>query len=306
MAISYDYYKIFYYVASYHSINKAAAILQNSQPNISRSIAALESQLGCRLFNRSSKGVELTDAGNELFVHVEAAYRHLKNAEELILSTTDLTGGIIKIGISNGITRGVIHELFNPVIRTFHNMYPDVKMEILHKSSPLLTSYMDDDLIDIAFVTIENIDKMNLKKSNCEIIHSYNDIAIAGTEFTGLSHAKVSLDELNDYPMIGLGEETETFNFYKRVFLDKRIEYRPSVITITTDQILSYCIDNLGVGFIHPRDAQVALENKQIFRVDLIEDLPVRRIVMIKNDKGKRVSVIFEQMLKEHMQKRRF
>lgn len=35
MSVSYEYYKIFYYVAKYRSFNKAAAVLSNSQPNIS-------------------------------------------------------------------------------------------------------------------------------------------------------------------------------------------------------------------------------------------------------------------------------
>lgn len=45
MSVSYDYYRLFYYVATYRSFNKAAAVLMANQPNISRSIANLESQL---------------------------------------------------------------------------------------------------------------------------------------------------------------------------------------------------------------------------------------------------------------------
>ena len=91
MSISYDYYKIFYYVATYRSFNKAAAVLSNSQPNISRSISILESQLGCKLFNRSQKGVTLTVAGEELFIQVEAAFKHLSAGEDRVLSIAKMT-----------------------------------------------------------------------------------------------------------------------------------------------------------------------------------------------------------------------
>ena len=44
MEITYDYYRIFYYVAKYKSFSKAATILMGSQPNISRFMSNLESQ----------------------------------------------------------------------------------------------------------------------------------------------------------------------------------------------------------------------------------------------------------------------
>ena len=43
--ITYDYYRIFYFVAQYHSFTKAAEILKNNQPNITRCMNNLESCL---------------------------------------------------------------------------------------------------------------------------------------------------------------------------------------------------------------------------------------------------------------------
>ena len=44
-----DYYRIFYYVAKYKSFSKAAQILHNNQPNISRTMNNIESEFGCKL-----------------------------------------------------------------------------------------------------------------------------------------------------------------------------------------------------------------------------------------------------------------
>ena len=59
MYISYDYYRVFYYVAKYGSITQAAKILLNSQPNLTRTIKTLESELGFPLFERHSRGTNL-------------------------------------------------------------------------------------------------------------------------------------------------------------------------------------------------------------------------------------------------------
>lgn len=55
MYISFDYYRAFYYVAKYGSISQAAEALMNNQPNVSRTIKNLESELNCTLFVRSRR-----------------------------------------------------------------------------------------------------------------------------------------------------------------------------------------------------------------------------------------------------------
>ena len=50
MYISYDYYRVFYYVAKYGNITQAAKLILNSQPNLTRTIKNLEAELGCALF----------------------------------------------------------------------------------------------------------------------------------------------------------------------------------------------------------------------------------------------------------------
>ena len=84
MDINFEYYKIFYYVAKYGNITKAAAALGSNQPNVTRIMKLLEAQLNCRLFVREPRGISLTEEGELLYSHVEIAYRHLINAQEEI------------------------------------------------------------------------------------------------------------------------------------------------------------------------------------------------------------------------------
>lgn len=63
MDISFEYYKIFYYVAKYENITKAAMVLKSSQPNVTRIIHILEDQLDCRLFLREPRGTEADRRG---------------------------------------------------------------------------------------------------------------------------------------------------------------------------------------------------------------------------------------------------
>lgn len=69
MEVTYDYYRIFYYAAKYKSFSQAATILMSNQPNVTRAIHNLESQLGCRLFIRSNRGQSLHRRENG-FIHM--------------------------------------------------------------------------------------------------------------------------------------------------------------------------------------------------------------------------------------------
>ena len=67
MNINFEYYKIFYYVAKYGSLTKAARVLGNSQPNITRAMNCLENEIHCTLFIRTNRGVRLTPEGERLY-----------------------------------------------------------------------------------------------------------------------------------------------------------------------------------------------------------------------------------------------
>ena len=81
MAVNYDYYRIFYYVAKYRSFTRAAEILMSSQPNITRTMNNLENELSCKLFLRTNRGVTLTPEGEKLFSHVKIAHEQLQTGE---------------------------------------------------------------------------------------------------------------------------------------------------------------------------------------------------------------------------------
>ena len=72
MELNWELCRIFYQVARCRNFSRAAAMLFTSQPAVSRSMAALERELGCRLFIRNRRGVELTPEGRMFYAHVEA------------------------------------------------------------------------------------------------------------------------------------------------------------------------------------------------------------------------------------------
>lgn len=115
MNINYDYYRIFYFVAKYGNISQAAKLLLNNQPNLTRTIKNLESELGCPLFSRTNRGMRLTPEGQKLYEHIKVAIEHIEAGEEEITESKNLQTGTVFVAASEVALRC----LLLPVLKNF-------------------------------------------------------------------------------------------------------------------------------------------------------------------------------------------
>ena len=144
--ITYDYYRIFYFVAQYHSFTKAAEILKNNQPNITRCMNNLESELGCKLFIRSHQGVTLTAEGEKVYERVAVAYEQLRTVEEELALERSLESGLITIGASETALRLMLLSR----LEHFHTRYPHVRLRISNHSTPQAIQALENGLVETA------------------------------------------------------------------------------------------------------------------------------------------------------------
>ena len=147
--ITYDYYRIFYFVARYKSFTKAAKMLGNNQPNITRCMNILEQELKCTLFLRSNRGISLTPEGKKLYEHVAIAYEQLQIGEEEIRQNGELENGLVSIGASENALRLVLLSR----LEKFHEQYPHVRLRISNHSTPQAIQALTSDIVDFAAVT---------------------------------------------------------------------------------------------------------------------------------------------------------
>src|SRR5215510_12658880 len=80
------------------SMNKAAALLNMTQPAVSRSIGDLERTLGVPLLDRNPRGIEPTDFGRALLDGGAAVFDDLRQALESIQFLDDPTAGNVRLG----------------------------------------------------------------------------------------------------------------------------------------------------------------------------------------------------------------
>lgn len=271
MYISYDYYRVFYYVAKYGNITQAAKLMLNSQPNLTRTIKNLEAELGCALFSRSNQGMKLTPEGKRLYEHIKIAYEHIEMGEAEITDSRSLRSGSVYVAASEVALRC----LLLPVLKKYRLRYPGIHIRISNHSTPQAIAALKGGTADIAVVTTPTVRSASLAE---RIIRPVNEVAVCSPYFSSLTGRQVSLSQLTNYPLISLGEDTKSFEFYSGFFSSHGLTYRPDIEAFTADQILPMVAADLGVGFV----PEEFLQNEDVNIIDLKERIPERNIVLIK------------------------
>ena len=96
MNTNFEHYRIFYYVAKYGNLTKAATVLHTSQPSVTRTIHNLEKNLNCRLFERSKVGMKLTPEGEVFYEYIAAGCAQFFKAESNLSDMLSLENGTIR------------------------------------------------------------------------------------------------------------------------------------------------------------------------------------------------------------------
>ena len=274
--IPYDYYKIFYYVAQYKSFTKAARVLNNNQPNVTRCMNNLEQELKCTLFLRSNKGIVLTPEGRQLYEHVSIACEQLAVGEAEIRQNGELENGLVTIGASENALRLILLEK----LEAFRQVYPHVRLRLFNHSTPQAVQALKNYTADFAVVTSPVSIHKPLQKTT---LLKYHDVLICGSKYKELALRPRSLKDLMNIPMVSLGENTGTRELYMNYFMEQHLNFQPDIEAATTDQVLPMIVHNLGIGFYPESLAEEVIRNGKICSIPLLEPLPEREVCLITN-----------------------
>lgn len=275
MHINLESYRIFYYVAQYRSFTKAAEVLYSNQPNVTRAIKQLEQALGCSLFFRSCRSVQLTPEGQELFTYIAPPMQQIRNGEESVLLHSTMQSGTVSIGVSEI----ALHHILLPVLEQFRREYPGIRLRVLNSNSQQAASALKDNLVDLALLTLPVEQPERFARTD---IAYFREVPVCGKQYTAAISGDLPLEELTRFPLISLCQGSSTHRFYSEWFRSLGLTFSPDIEAATSDQILPMVQANLGIGFVPERTAQKAASNDAVTLLSLLTPVPERTISLLK------------------------
>ncbi|MDD4503434.1 MAG: LysR family transcriptional regulator [Clostridiaceae bacterium] len=272
MDINFELYKVFYYVAKSLSFSEASEELFITQSAVSQSIKLLEEKLKCKLFFRNTKRVKLTREGTILYGHIEQAFNYIKSGERTLEEMNSLGQGEIRIGASDTICKYYLM----PYIKSFNHTYPNIKIHLTNRTSPKCIELLKKGSVDLSVINIP--EKCSYSKILVKNTKSIKDVFIANDNFKELKGRKVSLKELENYPLIVLEKNSTTREFFDNLMEKHNVSIKPEIELGSVDILVEMAKIGLGIAFVPDECVNQQLTKGDIFVLDIKEGVPNRNL----------------------------
>lgn len=131
-------------IAESGSVTAASIAMGTAQATLSRQLASLEKHLGCRLLNRSTRAISLTQDGEIYLQHALRMLELNEAAEAALQEGGGKLRGRLRVACSNGFGR----RLLIPLLSDWHKQHPHLAMELVLSDR---LSQLIEDRVDVAF-----------------------------------------------------------------------------------------------------------------------------------------------------------
>jgi len=185
------------------SFSNVAKEMNSTQPTISKNIAELESWLGAKLLNRSTRSLRLTETGTDYYERCVAILQDVEEAEQVVGQLQTLPKGLVRV--STVVAFGRLHIV--PRLKDFFRQYPDINVDI--RLNDRLVDLVEEG-VDVAFRMGTLADSTLIAKKLC----ASPIVTVASPEYlknNGIPHHPRDLREHNyvTYSDAGARRETE-------------------------------------------------------------------------------------------------
>lgn len=206
--------RYFLTVAKEQSFTRAAEQLNITQPTLSRQLAALEEELGAKLFNRGGHSITLTNEG----VLLKRRALEIVDLEDKILSEFKGNQESVEGKITIGCGECMAVEVLAKICKSYREKYPLVQFALHTGTADTILEMMSKGLVDIGLflepVSTEGLDYVRIEGSDCWVVTMKVDDPLAAKEV-------ITKRELKNLPLI-LPERTniqsELANWFGRDF----------------------------------------------------------------------------------------
>ncbi|MBQ4403583.1 MAG: LysR family transcriptional regulator [Selenomonadaceae bacterium] len=248
--------RAFFAIVEEGNISHAAQRLGIAQPALSRQMKHLEENLHVKLFERGSRRIRLTEAGQVLYSRVESILGMVDGTVREITEIGSGTKGTVRIGTIT--TSGAM--ILPDLIAEFRKIYPDVVFEIWEAEGARILELLDSRLIEVAITRtqVDNLAYELLVLPNEPLVMVMNSQNVCGKD-----DKTIKLEELKNQPLIIPLRWKSNF-----IAACKRLDFDPQIICVSDSivQDLLMVKMNLGAAMIPVSSKRLLTDGNLVYK----------------------------------------
>ena len=238
-------------VARHRHFTRAAAELHIGQPAVSQHVRRLEAELGVRLLSRTTRSVELTEAGALLLDRVERALAELDAGLDELAELRGLVRGRLTIGAMQWLEP---YDLA-AALATFHELHPAIDIRVVEEVAQAMLGAVLADRLDLAFVPIEEGLPSGL---SAELLFEDELVLVVAHDHPLAGRSFVRMTTLRDEPFVFLREGTGLRRLVELAARDAGFEPLARFETNELSRVLALVARGLGVSAVSRAVAEAA------------------------------------------------
>ena len=254
--------KYFVEVVKWKSFSKAGEMLHITQPTISKMIKSLEDEMGVTLLDRSTKRVELTDAGEIVFRNALNLVKSIESLESELEDTLQMEKGHIRMGLPPMIGNNLIPK----ILAGYHKLHPQVIVQIMEDGARKVEQAVSDGDLDLGMVVLP----VNETVFETLPVIEEHLVLIVYPEHRLAERQEVALEELKDEIFIFYPENFTLHFHIKEACAKAGFQLNVLYESSQWDFISEMVAEKLGIAFL----PELTCQNVDPARVRIIQLKP--------------------------------
>jgi DNA-binding transcriptional LysR family regulator len=293
LQIDFRHLETFCRVAELKSFSKAADDLFLTQPTVSGHILSLEQSLSLRLFDRTSREVRLTKAG-EIFL--KYALKILSSRKDLLNALSEFSLGI-KGELSLGASTIPGEYLLPKLMGDFKKEHPHFVISLKIADTKEIVQYVLQDNVEFGIIGA----KMNHPSLHYEKYEVDEIIVVAPPDHPLIRKRRVTVEELLKEPWIIREDGSGTQMAVEKALRKKGKSLKQFNVVMemgSTSSVKGGVKAKLGLAFLSQRATEEELDQGFLFRIDVEGIEPIVRQIYIVYHRGRTLSPIGMEFLR--------
>jgi DNA-binding transcriptional LysR family regulator len=246
--------RAFVVVARFSSFTRAADLLHLTQPALTVQIRQLEQALGVKLFDRSTRAVELTRTGRELLPVLE---RLLGEFDAVVVSTREMAAmryGTVRIAALPSVAATVLP----PLIARFKQRHPHIRITVRDSVGERINAMVREEIVDFGIGSDVEPD------AELETIPLFEDEmrAVVPASHPLGKQTEVMLDRLIDEPLILMDTQSSVRSLVDRAFADRGHLAVPAYEVTYMSTAIGLVRAGLGIAILPSTAIELRLETE--------------------------------------------